>query len=557
MSVIAIEITGETKDLAAALQKSEKHGETLENKLAKVGKTGSDAFSKMGKEAGAFALGLAGVGSVHSIFEKVVELARKSIEEMRKLQREAFHEQETFSDALGAFLDKNKSMGQAQVKEWTMFAEKQGATGVKGGAEGVLGAATGLRAAAPGSSAEDQRAALAKAVQNKLLNPETDLASFATAVLKLMDGQKMNLEQAANTVSTAAAQTGGNVAGLAESVGKLKGVAGLAGADIGGALALQSLLTPTMGEDSGQIAGQLLARGATRDIKIGGKKLGLKSEGGLERVTEALDRIDTGEFGDSTKALGEYAKSLGMKGTQGLIALDVIRKDRARLAELNAQFTAGMAPGTDLVAQGLATKAAVMPTSGAVAGTREAKAKAAEAAHSNATAARKAAADMTLEEYKKELGQTHAWEDIGAGIRRLWADRHTGTKPYEAQEKMTAARLAVTPYVFNPLTGFKPGAVSALGKARTPEDILAAGPLYGDMGTGVRLSQEKQRMLSAAGAAVGMAPDTAEAKIQEIAAKFDEGKYRESDAALKAMLAELREMNMHLRGKAAPRQEAD
>ena len=32
-----------------------------------------------------------------------------------------------------------------------------------------------------------------------------------------------------------------------------------------------------------------------------------------------------------------------------------------------------------------------------------------------------------------------------------------------------------------------------------------------------------------------MAPDTAEAKIQEIAAKFDEGKYRESDAALKAI----------------------
>jgi hypothetical protein len=117
--------------------------------------------------------------------------------------------------------------------------------------------------------------------------------------------------------------------------------------------------------------------------------------------------------------------------------------------------------------------------------------------------------------------------------------------------------MEVMPYVFSPLGGFKPGSAKALAEAKTPDELLAAGALYGDLGTGVRLSQGKQRMLSAAGVSVGMKPEDVDAKVEALTAKFDEGKYTEFNDGLKAMLAELREMNMNLRGKPAPRQEAD
>ena len=95
----------------------------------------------------------------------VSDTARKSIEEMRKLQKDALGQQETFAGALGKFLSNNPTLPQGDVAKWTKFAEDQGRTGVTGGAAGVLSALSDLRGATAGSSEADQMAAMAEAVK--------------------------------------------------------------------------------------------------------------------------------------------------------------------------------------------------------------------------------------------------------------------------------------------------------------------------------------------------------------------------------------------------------
>jgi hypothetical protein len=552
MGLVVLEVTGENKDLLAKLTQLEKRTETLEARLKGAGKAGGDAFSHMAKEAGAFALGLAGVGSVESIFHKVVEMARKSIEEMRKLQRDALSTQETFAGSLGKFISNNPTLAQGDVAIWAKFAEEQGKTGVGGGAAGVLSALSDLRGSTAGSSDVDQMAAMAEAVKRRRLDPSTDLAKYSQAVIKIKDDLGVGITEASNVLSIYGERAGGDIAGLAGQVGKLKGLSGVSGGNIKDALALHAFLTTetadSTGENSTTTVSNLIARAATRDVELGGKKVRLKGETGLDRVLETIERINSGEFGDPKEALAAYTRELGRESASAVIALGSLRVSGGKFAETRKLIEAGAAPGADLTAQGLATKAALTPAYGAMQDAKKAGAAKEAAEQGNVGGASQAAVAKELADYFESFGLIDA-TDPTIEARRLAAEMgNTPTSQYRREEKLRRVRgaalgrgeLAVdSQYASDRALAGR----MAIGEARTPEEILAIAARSGAVDTGTRLDLFEQGALKAAGAS----PE----RVAELQGMFEQGLKDAFKQGLSELLMELRQ------NKTTPRQEAD
>jgi hypothetical protein len=558
-TVPVMELIGDDKDLSAAFVRLQKHAAAADDRILKLeatstrgGKRGAESFAHMAAEAGKFALALAGVGSVESIFHKVVEMARKSIEEMRKLQRDALSTQQTFSDNLGRFVSNNPTLPQNEVDKWKRFALLQGETGVSGGAAGVMYALSDLRGSTAGSSDVDQMAAMGEAVKRRQLDPSTDLAKYSQAVLKIKDDLGVGITEASNVLSIYGERAGGDIAGLAGQVGRLKGLSGVSGGNIKDALALHAFLTTetgdSTGEDSTTTVSNLIARAATRDVELGGKKVRLKGETGLDRVLETIDRINSGEFGDPKDALAAYTRELGRESASAVIALGSLRVAGGKFAETRKLIEAGAAPGADLTAQGLATKAALTPAFDAMKGAKEGEGSADAAAQGNVGGASMAAADLTLEAFDKEFGTGAAGTlDISRFPRRLYADFFTGSKQFTAQEKMRRARDKVR--------GLLPGqggpvptpetveALNAIGRSKTPEEVYAVGARYGAVDSETRLSPAEQKMLLSAGAAPK--------KVAELEKSFEDGMKDAFKQGVSELIMELRQ------NKTTPRQETD
>lgn len=335
------------------------------------------ALAKMAKDAGAFALGLVGANSAASVAQKIIAAAKEDFRQLADMQRGAANAQQTLVDAGGQFIANNPELTPAQVADWMKFAEDQGAQLGAGGAVRVVQAATALRNRTPGMTEEAQRAALEVGVKEARLDPATNIATFAAATLKIQESLGVSMQQAANTLSMFGARAGGDVATLADEVGKLKATAATTGTPLDKVLSLFGFLTaegddPT-GKETSTVLRTLLARVNTRELQLGGRRVQF-AEGmdAADKLEDVITRIQGGAFGDPQKAFVELTGELGRQSASMLSAVGLIGTAPQRLAETKAMVAEAGTTDVDLQARQLATKAVVFAPAASQARTKAA-----------------------------------------------------------------------------------------------------------------------------------------------------------------------------------------
>lgn len=552
MSVVALDITGENKDLIAKLLQLEKRADSLEAKLKgmgasskRSGREAADGFQEMAVGVGKFALALAGVGSIEAVIGKIIAETRKGIQEMRRLQTEAAGRQMSMSAAIGSFLNNNQSLrvGDAAAP-WIRFAETQAIKLPAIGAPQVLEQLGLARSALAGTPEDDMKEAFAEAVKLAVLNPKTDLSAATQALVRIRKDMGGTSVQAANFYSAFAEVAGADIAKTAKELPKLQGLSALGRGNILDTAALHALQTSIVpdatGEQTTTTVTNLLTRVATRDVDMGrGRKMTFRSEKSLDRLVEAAERINAGEFGDKAEAVQAFTSSLGREAASATMAITGLMSNLPQMSTTIAAVREGWQRQTSTTDEMLAAKERVVVASASFRRLREEMGRSQTAEHGDASGAGVATSEEILKEWGKTTGIGSAF-DFSRPLRRAYGERYQPVTKYEEDEKLRRARLEVG----RRLPGFSPGSSDEdismamrtrdeLRSARTWSDVMAVGALGGAVDFTTRLDRFEQAALRAAGAP--------EERIQGLQTTFETGRKDDFRRELTALLEELRQ----------------
>lgn len=499
--MIALDITGENKDLIRKLMESERHVDRLQAKLSGAGRQGASEWSEVGKNILGVAGALVGVGGVTGAIQKVVEETRKAIAEIRAMEAGAARQQRAALLTVQGFIANNPQLDDSAARSMIDFARGEGAR--LGGADGmqkVLGGLTALRSGTPGAGDAEQLAAMRLAVDQAKVYENTDMGSFATAVLKISQSRDIGIPQAANVLGMYGARAGGDIATLAGQIAPLSALPGVSGSGLTEIMGLHGFLTGQMGDTTGEgtttNVSNLLARIATREVEIGGRKVGMESEGGVDRLLEITGRIRGGDFGDQKAALTELTRSLGRESASAVTALSHIMEHPDRLRETLKMMRDAETMEGSFAQEQFGRIGRIVGYQTAIEGTRLQAGRRGAAEERDIQGSAMAEAEDRLGEFDSEMGMTSAF-DVGRLGRRWMAGNMTPAE-FERAERLRRLRRGVRGRI-----GGDPYAeeyVDPLAGADSEGEILLRGLYGGGVNAAGGLDRLEQNMLRAGGA---------------------------------------------------------
>ena len=554
MGIVALDITGENKDLIAKLMQLEKRTETLEAKLKGMGEGGSRSvkglsreLSGAAKEALMFTAGLLGVGSVQAVIGKVIEEARKASQELRKMNEAAFNSQLSWEAAKGLFLNNNQSLAKGNAAApWFAFAQEQAKKVPAVGAPGVLRALGEARSALAGTPEEDLKGAFTEAVKMAQLNPDTDIKAMTEATVRIKAGQGGSIVQATNFVNAFAEISGADISKTAKELPKLQALSSLGRGGVVDAAALHGFLTSAVpdatGEQTTTTVTNLLSRVATREVDMpGGKRMKFQSKDSLDRLMESAQRIGSGEFGDKAEAIAAFTASLGRESASATLAISAIADKLPQLKGAVEAIRKGWESQTSSTDEMLAAKSRLTPGSGAIQGVKTGKALEEAANLKDVTGMAEASAETELASFDKAHGTGEAW-DFTRGLRRVLAENGRITPVEYTEQEMRARVLSdIVPRITRGRGG--PGGLRDVVRAGSIDEMLDAGARGGAIDTRTGLDRMEQRMLEAAGVSAD--------RIESLQGKWVSGMKDAFKEGLSELIMELRQ------SKTSPRQELD
>jgi len=430
-------------DLSKAEQKALLKGSQLGKELDKSGQQAGKGWRTAGDMVKGMLGPLAAATSASGAMAMVVAKIRDHWREIRELQRNSNQQQQNLSGAVGALISNNPQLSAGEIGRMTATGQRLGARLGEGGAVRVLQGLTALRSGTPGVNDAVQMAALEQAVLAAQVSPETDLGSFATAVVKLSGGREDGVTRAANILTTFGSRAGGDIATLAEHIAKLTGVEGISKTSQEDIISLFGFLTAELGDTTGEATAtnvrNLLTRITTKDIKLRNRRVKFQSDTGIERLLEITSRIQAGEFGESERALAQLAQQVG-RGAEGISALGKISDPaaRARLLESRRIVNAAGTAGGSIISQQLATKEAVMLSESGIQSVRAAQGRRENALAADDVGAERARARDQVRAFREEMGLTRVNEMMarpGAGLMREVNIRRMTPDEFMASER--------------------------------------------------------------------------------------------------------------------------
>lgn len=240
--------------------------ETLEKKTVGAGRAAkhtSSALSEMAKNAGEFALGLAGVASVGEVVKKIIEAAKEDFRQLLDMQKGAAEAQQTMYEATGTMVQ-SANLTPRQVEEWRTFAESQGAQLGKQGAVDIIRARAALGGEDMGESETVKRSVMERAVAAKAQNRNVDLNQYFTALMHMLDAFGGDLQLADNML-IASQQSGMTLETISKNLPTIKALAAETGASLPEVMTKAALIGTQLGEEGTGTLRKLLMGGGGND----------------------------------------------------------------------------------------------------------------------------------------------------------------------------------------------------------------------------------------------------------------------------------------------------
>jgi len=282
-------------------------------------KAGDDGGAAIGKMVTRLAAGAAGFLSI----SKGAQMVREELERIQGLQDSARTANAGFVQTLT-----NMQLNDPQLRNDPATAERyrqvsleMGATLGEGGATRVAAGFATLRSKTFGAATDDERIqAMDEAVkQARLGGDAVDVGQISASIVLLAKSFRESGIAKGDEVQAAGSflrELGGQFAGNApDAAGQVPSMLGVVGKDSFGAteaeafstFAQYSGVTGASAEEASTASMRLLSRFNTRDVDVGGQKVELEGEGAYARMTNFMERLRAGEFGDRSQAVRQFS----------------------------------------------------------------------------------------------------------------------------------------------------------------------------------------------------------------------------------------------------------